>query len=286
MLRKSRSGPDLRPLVVLIVLALVLTIWQHRARASASNTASSSSFPERVASAVLWPLQRFFAAGNRSLESVVTGLGQYRKLVEENKRLRADKDELAAQKVMLTEAYFENQRLRKLLNLTSRERSDPLVARVIGMNYGLSRKRLTILAPPGRQLEVGNIVRTEAGLVGRITDVRPGGRADVFPLVDGEHAVAGITQASRDQGMVRVAPQPEHQPDCLVMDKVIGRAEIREGDVVLTSGLGEVYPAGIPIGTVIGVNRSVAGTMDLTATIRPFADFEHLEYVLVERYAN
>ncbi|MEI6500230.1 MAG: hypothetical protein WCP21_04295, partial [Armatimonadota bacterium] len=154
MLRSSRSGLDIRPFVVLIVLALVLTIWQHRARASSTNL-SSSSPPERVASALAWPLQRLFAATDKTIEGSLSGLGQYRQLVAENKRLRAEKEELAAQKIQLTNAYFENQHLRKLLGFASKEESDPLVARVVGVNYGLSRKRLTIIAPPGRQLEVG-----------------------------------------------------------------------------------------------------------------------------------
>ena len=83
--------------------------------------------------------------------------------------------------------------------------------------------------------------------------------------------------------MVRVSAQPEYLPDMLVMDKLLGRANIREGDEVLTSGMGEVYPAGIPIGTVVATRRSSAGSMDLTAIIRPKVDFDHLSYVLVER---
>ncbi|MHB8994440.1 MAG: rod shape-determining protein MreC [Armatimonadota bacterium] len=285
MLRKSRTGLDTRPIIALIVLALVLTIWQHRARSSAAEADSNASLPERMAAALAWPMQRGFASLGNGVEGVVTGLGQYRKLAAENQRLKAEKEELAAQKLSLVEASAENQQLRKLLGLSKRLRGEPLVAQIVGMNYGLSRKRLTVLAPPQRSLEVGNIVRTHAGLVGRVTNV-DGRRGQVFPLIDGEHAVACIIQRSRDQGMVRVAAQTEYQPDCLVMDKLIGRADIREGDEVLTSGMGEVYPAGIPVGTVVATRRSSAGTMDLTAVIRPKVDFDHLSYVLVTRHGN
>jgi rod shape-determining protein MreC len=271
--------------VILVVLALALTIWQHRARSSSTSADTSASLPERIATGAAWPLQRVFGATSSSIESVLTGMGQYRRLAEENRQLRAERDELTAQKLRLTEAYFENQQLHKLLGFANDTPGEPLVARVVGMNYGLSRKQITILAPPGRELEVGNIVRTHAGLVGRITDVR-GSRAQVFPLIDGEHAVAGIIQRSRDQGMIHAAAQPEYLPDALVMEKLIGRADIREGDVVLTSGMGEVYPAGVPIGTVTNTRRSSAGSMDLTAIIRPFVDFEHLSYVLVERHGK
>lgn len=270
---------------MLVVLALVLTGWQHRARTSASAAASNASPPERVAAALAWPLQRFFAAAAGALESVGTGLGQYRRLADENRRLRERLDELAAQKLSLTDAYLQNQQLLKELGFIPRAGAPPLAARVVAINYGLSRKRITILAPAGRQLQVGDIVRTRAGLVGRITEVS-GNRGQVFPLIDGEHAVAGIIQRTRDQGMVRVAAQPEYLPDNLKLDKLIGRATIREGDVVMTSGMGEVYPPRIPIGTVTAVRESGVGTLDMTAVIRPFVDFDHLSFVLVERHGQ
>jgi rod shape-determining protein MreC len=275
-----------------VALALVLTIWQHRAqsRQGDETNRSRASAPERLAMALSWPLQTVFAALGNGLHEMGSGFGQYRRLSAENRRLRAEKEELAAQKLRLTEALIEYQELRQL-RLLARSAGEPLLARVVAMNYGLSRKRLTILAPPGRTLEVGNIVlasspwRTEGALVGRITEVF-GNRAYVFPLIDGEHAVAGVVQRKRDQGMVHAAAQPDYLPDRLVMDKVLGRADIRENDVVLTSGLGEVYPPGIPIGQVVRLQSSSAGSMGLSVIIRPFADFDHLSYVLVQRHGR
>jgi rod shape-determining protein MreC len=271
----------MRPIVLLTVLALVLTVWQHRARTSATTAASSASLPERVAAALAWPLQRVFSSAGAGIHGVVTGLGQYRKLAEENQRLKDQNLELAAQKLRLVDAYIKLQSLRKLLGDVPKAEDEPTVAQVVGTNYNLSRKRLTIMSAR-RQLQVGDVVRTHAGLVGRVTDVN-GSRAQVFTLIDSEHAVAGILQGSRDQGMVHVLAQPDYQPDCLVMDKLMGHANIREGDVVLTSGMGEVYPPGILIGTVVGVRRSSAGTMDVSAIIRPAVDFDHLSDVLVAR---
>lgn len=287
MLRRPRSGLDWRPLGLLVALALVLTIWQHRAQSrpgAASNRAKASA-PERLAVALSWPLQALFSGLGNGLHEVGGGLGQGRRLAQENRRLRAEKDELAAQKLRLTAVLIENQELRKLLGLAREQPGEPLVARVVAMNYGLRRKRLTIVAERGRMLEDGNIVRTEAGLVGRVVDPT-GNRAYVFPIIDGEHAVAGVVLRSRDQGMVHASAQPDYLPDMLVMDKVLGRADIRENDVVLTSGMGEVYPPGIPLGTVVRLQRSSAGSMGLTAIIRPFVDFDHLSYVLVERHGG
>jgi rod shape-determining protein MreC len=274
-----------RQLALLIGLALVLTVWQHRA-ANRAGSERRASAPERVVGTIAWPLQRVFAGLGSGLQSFGSGLGQYRRLAEENRRLRAEKDELAAQKLRLIAADTENRRLRKELGLPQHSAPDPVIARVVAVNFGLSRKRLTIRSEDRRALEVGNVVRTELGLVGRITEVDRD-RAHVFPLIDAEHAVAGvILRPPGDQGMVHVAARPEYLPDMLVMDRLMGRADLREGDVVMTSGLGEVYPPGIPIGTIVRVRRASAGSMDVSAVIRPFVDFDHLSYVLVERHGG
>jgi rod shape-determining protein MreC len=270
---------------MLVMLAFVLTIWQHRARANAQGQASQVSFPERVAAGLLWPLQKTFAATGAAFHNTGVVVLHSRSLAAENARMRARLDELEAQKLKLTDAYFENLRIKKILGFAPDGSVPGVPARVVAVNFGLSRKRLTIAAPPGRELEVGNVVRTAAGLVGRVVDAS-GNRGEVFPLLDAEHAVSATIVRSRDQGMVRVASQADYLPDALVMDKVMGHADVRQGDVVVTSGLGEVYPPGIPIGVVVGVRRSTAGTVDLTAIIRPYVDFDHLEWVLVERHGK
>ena len=285
MLRPVRSEKNTRPLVVLIVLALVLTTWQHKARSGQGSGESRRSLPERVAVAMTWPLQRAFAAVDYGLSHAGGSFGHTRELAARCARLERENEELRAQQLSLVDAQIENQQLKKALGFRGERPAQGLACRVVGLNFGLTRKRLTIAAPPGRELEVNNIVRTASGLVGRVVEAR-GERGEVFLLVDGEHAVSGRVRRSRDQGMVHLATQSEDQPTLLVMDKIIGRADVREGDEVVTSGLGEVYPPGIPLGVVVRIERSTAGTVDLRALIKPFVDFDRLEWVLVERHGR
>ena len=285
MLRPTRDQPSARPLVVLILLALMLTIWQHRARSGQGSGAARRSLPERAAVAVVWPLQKAFSLVGSGAGRSVAALGRSQELAARCSKLDRENEELRAQQLRLIDAVIENQRLRKVLGFGGGAPPETLAARVVAVNSSLGRKRITVAGPPGRELEVGNIVRTAAGLVGRIIEAR-GNRGEVFLVTDAEHAVSAWVQRSRDQGMVHVATQLASRPDLLVLDKLIGRADIREGDVVLTSGLGEVYPPGIPIGDVVAVERSAAGTVDLRALIRPRVDFDHLEWVLVERHGK
>jgi rod shape-determining protein MreC len=288
MLRSARGQPSTRPLAILVVLALVLTVWQHRARSGQGSGESRRSLPERVAVALVWPLEKGLAISGAAVHRTASSLGRARELAARCAKLENENEELRAQQLKLIDALIENQRLKKTLGFAVGQPPEAMAARVVSFSFSLGRKRLWIAAPPGRELEVNNIVRTEAGLVGRVATVTASGsRGEVFLLVDAEHAVSGrVALRSRDQGMVNVSPQPANRPDLLVMSKLIGRSDVREGDVVLTSGLGEVYPPGIPIGVVTRVERSAAGTVDLRAYIRPAVDFEHLEWVLVERHGK
>jgi rod shape-determining protein MreC len=67
----------------------------------------------------------------------------------------------------------------------------------------------------------------------------------------------------------------------LKMTKLPSIADLREGDVIVTSGTDWVYPEGIRIGTVERVERSMASAEPITAIIKPFVDFFRLEYVYV-----
>lgn len=287
MLRPARGESSARPLVILIVVALILTAWQHKARSGAGSGESRRSFPERLAVAVVWPAQKVLTTVGGGLHQTTAGLRRSRELAARCTRLQRENDELRAQQLKLIDALIENQRLKRTLGFAVGSPPDGVPCRVVAINYSLGRKRLTIAAPRGRVLEVNNIVRTEAGLVGRVVEAEAqGSRGEVFLLVDAEHAVSARVVRSRDQGMVHVLTQGESEPDALAMEKIIGRSDVRDGDWLETSGLGGVYPPGIPIGLVTRVERSAVGTVDLRAIVRPFVDFDRLEWVLVERHGR
>jgi len=123
------------------------------------------------------------------------------------------------------------------------------------------------------------------GLVGRVVEAH-GDRGEVVLLLDAEHAVACIVQPSRDEGMVYPAPEAQRGEQMLELSKLSRGSEIRVGQTVLSSGLGEVYPPKIPIGKIERVERSPVGGGAVVAYVRPFVDFNHLDYVIVMRRSD
>jgi rod shape-determining protein MreC len=192
-------------------------------------------------------------------------------------------DRLEAEKRALLGNYLENKVIREKLGfaLSGEEKGVPAVA--IGRSTGPGGPAVTIRSVDGRMLEPGNIVRTEAGLLGRITSAE-GDTGEVLLLINTDHAVAGTVQErSRDKGMVYAMPPTASGQHLLRLEKLRGHADIRVGDVVVTSAMSDIYPPGIPIGLVVRVERAPASTRTFRAIIKPFADFNTIDYVLVVR---
>lgn len=264
------------PVLVMILVAIVLTWGQHRARA-----AGESSLAERTARSVIWPVQSALVRGGTFTRHVAVSAYRGRHLSEENEELRRRVQHLEAERLRMVSYYHDNIAMRKKLGWPPLEAPPRITARVIDWSSGRQRKRVTIEA--NRELERGNIVRTDAGLVGRVIEAQ-GMRGTVMLLTDAESAVAARVQRENgDLGMVYAAPEAADSGVVLKMVPHSHTADLRVGDIVVSSGDGGVYPAALPIGVIERVETSAVNVAAITAYMRPFADLDHLDYVLVGR---
>jgi rod shape-determining protein MreC len=268
---------SVRVLATLGIVAALLTVWQFRAW-----TAQGTSLPEDLAKHIVLPLQRCFtAAGNWVHDTGVAVFGT-RSLVEENRKLKEERDRLRDEKLLLVQDALEGRTIRERLGFTTPQAAAGVPARVIGHSAGGEERRVTIRAAGGRKLEVGNIVREARGLVGRVISC-DGPTAKVILLTDRENAFAARVVRSGAEGMVYAAADVDAGPTRLKIEKLASHADLREGDEIVTSGLGGVYPAGVPVGVVESVQRATASTSAMTGHIRPYVDFDRLSYVYVVR---
>ncbi len=276
MRREDAYQINWTPIIVMVALAAVLTFTQHRARASGDIGLAC-----RGARRVVWSVQSGLTRGGRVLRRIAVAAYRGQELVIENERLRRELAYLESEKLRMWSYYLENRAMRRSLGWDG---SGPVsfgVGRVIDWSSDHYRQRVTIES--NRELERGNVVRTEAGLVGRVIEAQ-GRRGVVVLLLDSESAVAAqIEREGGEQGMIYAAPDVPGDRYLLQMSKLPPDADVRVGDWVTSSGIGEVYPAGIPIGVVERVERSAVNVTSLTAYVRPFADFKNLNYVQVIR---
>jgi len=220
------------------------------------------------------PIQKLF---NVSIEGVENAWMRYIHLVgleEENLRLKNKIAGLQAELILYKEGYLEAQRLKKLLSLQEEHQYNFTAARVIGKEQAALSKTLWIDKGSAHGLKPGMPALVPPGLIGRLTDVS-WHSSKVLLLIDENSNVDVLIQRTRVQGIVRGAGSR----GC-VLRYISKVQDVQEGDVVVTSGMSNIFPKGLLIGKVSHVDRMDVGLF-LQIRVTPFADFATLEEVLV-----
>jgi rod shape-determining protein MreC len=167
----------------------------------------------------------------------------------------------------------QTQSLQKLLELKTSTSLATTGASVIAGGASPEFRTMTIDKGTSDGLHSDMAVISPAGVVGRI--IQPSARASKVQLLIDRNAAAGaLIERTRAQGVVVGTGADE-----LRMDYVAGSADVKAGDVVVTSGIDGIYPKGFVIGQIQSVRR---GAGEYSAiVIRPAVDFTALEAVLI-----
>ncbi|HTS69970.1 MAG TPA: rod shape-determining protein MreC [Terriglobia bacterium] len=219
------------------------------------------------------------------LMSVVTNAyrtyGHLWRAEQENQELHVQLVAAEAQIQRLGEQAGETQRLRTLLDFKSQAAFQTVAAEVIAssnsgldMPGGNSKSLTAIFIDKGSDsgLTADLAVITPQGVVGKILAVFPHS-AQVLLITDPSSGVGVTLAQSRVQGILKGG----NNGLCDVR-YVMNEEAVSHGEAVITSGLDQVYPKGLPVGTVTGVGE---GNIYKTITAKPAVDLNRLEIVLV-----
>ena len=224
-------------LLVYLVLAVVLMVLDHRGGWLRTARAQAD-----VAVQPLWWLAGLPSRlGTGLREDAVTRA----QLARDNERLRNAMLILAARNARLQASAAENARLRGLLASAERGRLDVQLAAILDIDLDPTRQRLALDAGSGDGVRVGQVVIDAGGLMGQVISTTPT-TATVLLITDPDHAVPAVVARSG----VRLMVYGSGRSDALHVAAVPLSADVRAGDVVLTSGMGERFPPGFAIGTV------------------------------------
>lgn len=200
---------------------------------------------------------------------------QFWDVVLQNRRLRQMNTELSLENQMLREAQLENLRLRKLLSFREREKlTSILLAEVIAREPSRQLNSILIGCGIRQGLEKNMSVVTSQGLVGRVVEVYPNA-ALVQLLMDRNCPVSAMIHRSRVSGILTYEAGTAFR-----LKNVLWRMDVAEGDTVISSGLGGVFPKGLQLGWV---NEVTSNPRELFKEIfvEPSVDYNSLEEVFV-----
>ncbi|MCD6295635.1 MAG: rod shape-determining protein MreC [Deltaproteobacteria bacterium] len=220
------------------------------------------------------PLQRFITQTVNITEKFWLSYFYLVNVRHENRQLKRDVDALRMENIRYREQLSTHQRLQELLQFKKTIDRPVLAAQVIGLDPTGWFKSIIIDKGKRAGLRLNMPVVNACGVVGRIVSVSPT-YAKVLLIIDQNSAVDCLVQRSRDRGMVKGV-----STDMCKLDYVVKSSDVTVGDMVVTSGLGGVFPKGLSVGRILDV-KEVSGDLFKDIVARPVVDFSKLEEVLV-----
>ena len=177
-------------------------------------------------------------------------------LLEENAALRAHERETDLRLQRFEALEQENLRLRALRKSTEHVAEKFVVGEIMRVDLDPYRHRVRINKGSNDGIFQGQAILDAAGVVGQITRVGVYS-SEAILITDAEHAIP--VQVNRNG--LRTIAVGTGNINQLSLPYLAVNSDIREGDLLVTSGLGGVFPAGYPVGTVRKIDRSVAQTL-------------------------
>jgi len=179
------------------------------------------------------------------------------------------------QSLQVRETDQENRRLRRLLALRDRLPLTTLTGEIIGREGGGWARSLTVNRGRSDGIAQQMPAIVPEGLVGRVAQVRSG--ASVVQLLnDPTSTVGAVVQRTRTAGLV------EGEPSGGLRFKFMARdgTGVTPGDLIVTSGVGTLFPKGIPVGRVTAIEDKGSALFHF-ALVAPAVDFARVEEVLL-----
>lgn len=214
--------------------------------------------------------------------NMVGGVGQYVyqiqsyfNLAEENKDLRNQNAELAYKYLQVQDALLENIRLRKLLGFREKSQLNLTAAEVIGENPHDIVNGYLLNAGSDRGIYRSAPALTADGLVGKIVNVDEN-HSICQILLDPSSRVSAKIQRNRELGVV--AWDGGNNLKLLYITRTI---KVYVGDVIITSGMSQIFPENIKIGVVVRVSMDTKGLFQ-EIIVQPSVNFNRLEEVQVK----
>ncbi|MGE5204675.1 MAG: rod shape-determining protein MreC [Chlamydiota bacterium] len=219
------------------------------------------------------PLEKAFVATQRSISGMWHNYFDLRGVRAQNQKLQDEIEQLRLQQVRLAEDAGQARRLQRLLGFKEQFIAKTLPAQVIGSSGSDMSRVVYIDKGEGDGVRQEMAVITADGVVGKVLRVFPS-TSQVLLINDPSSGVGAILEKSRLQGVIKGTPNGE-----LVLDKMMSDERVEPGDQLLTSGGDQIFPKGLPIGTV----KSVSPGKDvfLRVAVKPAAQLSQLEEVLV-----
>jgi len=266
--KRLREGAVVASMMVLALVAL---------RMSAKNPGELSTL-DRGILGVVAPAQAAMSTVARAAGRVVGRYAELTHVRSENDRLRSENARLRAELMEVKRVAAESGRYQRLLGLRDMTPAETLSARVIGIDASPYFRVARVELDRGEgMVRRGMPVLTPEGVVGRINRVA-GQTSDILLAVDSRSSIDVFIPRTGGRGVLRGKAGENGYRSAI--EYLVRGEQAREGDLVVTSGLGGTFPRDLAVGKVTRVVPNPSGLYQ-EVEVTPDVDFSRLSEVLV-----
>jgi rod shape-determining protein MreC len=262
-----------RNLVILVGVLFLQVLGLAMQVKRAGNDAENTRLIRIWAVGAITPFERILIWGQNSTGNLWHNYFYLRGVRAENRQLKDQIEQMRLAQVRLSEDAAQARRLQTLLAFKEQFISRTVAAQVIGSSGSDLSRIVTIDKGENAGITRDMAVMTSDGIVGKVLVVYPS-VSQVLLISDQSSGVGALLEKTRLQGVLRGTANGEVQ-----IERVMSDEQVPVGETVLTSGGDQIFPKGLPVGTV----TKVANGKDLflNIKIKPAANLSKLEEVLV-----
>lgn len=217
------------------------------------------------------PIMQVIEFPARAIHRIYTYFYDISHIYTDNQQLRAENKQMMILQNKVRTLEVENQLLSRLLNYIPPAEATFISAQIIAES-GDNFTHLLLVYIGNEAVDKGQVVMSEESVIGRVDTV--GNKyAKIILITDINSKIPVVVERTRTRGILSGNNTAMPQ---LIFTR--SNADIQAGDLIVTSGIGGIFPAGLPIGFVHSVHND--GMVD----VEPIADISRLEYVRIVNY--
>lgn len=239
---------------------------------------------DSAAGTALNPIQKVAYTINSNLKNFVDLCLNFGTVKEENKNLIAENAKLKNDLLKYSNLKEENDNLRKSLKFQQENNNYNYIAtNIIGYSGGNMLDGYVVDKGSDSGIKTGMVVIAADGLVGQVTSV--GSNWSIIKSILNENIAVAVkvNDTKENTGILKGYRKGTNEAEAKVENLPLTSA-VKEGDTIMTSGLGMIYPKNIMVGKVKSVQDDKVNVMK-TAVVEPAVDFNKLEdlYIVVPK---
>ncbi len=239
-----------------------------------SRTIFSENSVERIAISIISPFQMVVSASFNWCSDIWQTYFFNVSAAEDNSKLKRELALALAAQSRYREIELENSRLKRFIDFNNGSEDIFIAARVIARDPSPWFKTLMINKGTSDGIIKGVPVLVSEGVVGQIVEASDK-FSRVLLITDRNSSVDALVQSSRARGIVQ-----GNNTDYCLFKYALRKDQIAQGDIIISSGLDQVFPKGLLIGEVLEIKKETSDLFQMIF-IKTFVDFDKLEEVLV-----